>query len=77
MAQPDNVFLTGDGLMRRARQRLSKVCRHGVGGRRGLAKSIATLLIYKKTGKLPGNMERSVESRLEAAEIIQQQERDL
>ena len=42
------------------------------------AKSIATLLIYKKTGKLPGNMERSVESRLEAAEIIQQQqERDL
>ena len=42
------------------------------------AKSIATLLDYKKTGKLPGNMERSVESRLEAAEIIQQQqERDL
>ena len=41
------------------------------------AKSIATLLIYKKTGKLPGNMERSAESRLEAAEIIQQQERDL
>ena len=78
MTQPGNVSLTGDGLC----------VGHGNGSVKFAdvvwevaavcAKSIATLLNYKKTGKLPGNMERSVESRLEAAEIIQQQqERDL
>ena len=78
MAQPDNVFLTGDGLMRQARQRLSKFADVVWEVAAVCAKSVATLLNYKKTGKLPGNMERSVESRLEAGEIIQQQqERDL
>ena len=42
------------------------------------AKTIATLLDYKKTGKLPENWEPSAESQLDAADIIQkQQEKDL